>query len=92
MDAHFSGAQTNGWSLEELELFLEIGIDKEEGTMDTVIDGVVLESAQWSSDGTPTGTSKADWLLLSPLFTVSFLHALPLPVSTYLYMSLPLFA
>ena len=42
-------AQTNGWSLEELELFLDIGINAVEGTMDTVIEGVVLESAHWSA-------------------------------------------
>ena len=41
-------AQANKWSLEELELYLEIGVDASEGVQDTVIERLVIEGAEWS--------------------------------------------
>lgn len=41
-------AQANKWSLEELELYLDIGVDVSEGVQDTLIERLVIEGAEWS--------------------------------------------
>jgi hypothetical protein len=40
--------QANKWSLEELELSLEIGETKCEGVHDTIVEGLTLEGASWT--------------------------------------------
>jgi dynein heavy chain 1 len=40
-------AHVNSWSLEELELFLEIGVSIVERDTDIVLRGLVLENASW---------------------------------------------
>lgn len=42
--------QATNWSLEELELYLEIGEDKINGVQDYIIEGLVLECAEWSKE------------------------------------------
>jgi dynein heavy chain 1 len=42
-------AQVNQWSLEELELYLDIGVDSAEGVTDTVVRNLVFECAQWTA-------------------------------------------
>lgn len=42
--------KVNQWSLEELELYLEIGCAIAEGGQDTIVDKLVLESAQWTPE------------------------------------------
>ena len=41
-------AQANQWSLEDLELHLEIGVAASEGVADTIIRNLVFECAQWT--------------------------------------------
>lgn len=38
--------KANKWSLEDLELYLEIGCDTAEGVQDAVVEGLVLEGAR----------------------------------------------
>ena len=49
-------AQINSWSLEELELYLEIGTSTVERDTDIVLRGLVLENANWA-DGSISLTS-----------------------------------
>ena len=61
-------AQVNKWSLEELELYLEIGIGDAEGVADTVVRNLVFECAQWSeSDGITLSASLRSRLPISRL-------------------------
>lgn len=41
-------SQANNWSLEELELTLEVGQEGCEGVADTIVRSVIVECAQWS--------------------------------------------
>jgi hypothetical protein len=50
--------QINQWSLEELELYLDIGESTIEGCHDTIVANLVLESAQWTAqDGLELSSS-----------------------------------
>jgi dynein heavy chain 1 len=40
-------AQTNKWSLEDLELSLDIGVSACDGVQDTVVEGLTLEGVSW---------------------------------------------
>lgn len=40
-------AQANKWSLEDLELSLDIGVSTCEGVQDTVVEGLTLEGVSW---------------------------------------------
>jgi Dynein heavy chain C-terminal domain len=42
----FYSLKANKWSLEDLELYLEIGCDTAEGVQDAVVEGLVLEGAR----------------------------------------------
>lgn len=42
-------AQVNKWSLEELELYLDIGCDTIDSVQDTIIEGLVLQGAKWDN-------------------------------------------
>jgi hypothetical protein len=42
-------ALSSGWSLEELELYLEVGLGAE-GPQDVTVRGLVLEGARWSEE------------------------------------------
>lgn len=41
-------AQVSQWSLEDLELYLEIGVEEAEGVADTIVRHLVFECAQWT--------------------------------------------
>ena len=38
--------QVNKWSLEDLELYLEVGCDNAEGVQDVIVEGLLLEGAK----------------------------------------------
>lgn len=51
-------AQMKQWSLEELELYLDIGVNSAEGIEDTIVRNMILECAQWSeADGITLSSS-----------------------------------
>jgi hypothetical protein len=41
--------QVNNWSIEDLELYLEIGQETREGVHDTILENLLLESAEWDA-------------------------------------------
>lgn len=52
--------QSNHWSLEELELYLEIGENEVHGSEGSVVEGLFLECADWTPErGLETKTSSA---------------------------------
>jgi hypothetical protein len=55
------------WSLEELELYLEIGIDKVEGIQDVIVEGLFLEGANWIQNPLSTSPLQLCEELRSPL-------------------------
>lgn len=44
-------AQANKWSLEELELYLDVGSTAIESAQDTIVQGLALEGAAWDGVG-----------------------------------------
>jgi hypothetical protein len=63
----FICAQGNKWSLEELELYLEIGCSQAEGVQDSIVEGLQLEGARFSPDTVTTGTLELCDEIRSPL-------------------------
>jgi len=59
--------QEREWSLEDLELQLDIGQTACEGPQDTVVEGLVLEGAAWGSDGPGAAALQLSDALSCPL-------------------------
>ena len=52
-------SQAYKWSLEDVELYLEVGCDKIEGMQDVIVEGLIAEGAKWAIDPSSSSSSSS---------------------------------
>ena len=55
----FFTSQAYKWSLEDVELYLEVGYDKIEGMQDVIVEGLIAEGAKWAIDPSSSSSSSS---------------------------------